>query len=99
MSTDDSGSKNSDCQEEGDIHLCRGPLQYQNTLLPLATVSKIIEQTLPEHGKIANDAIEFIRECVTEFILFITSEASVTLVAHKAKKLFVMKIFSQLWRH
>ena len=35
-----------------------------------------MKQCLPEQAKIAKDAKECVQECVSEFISFITSEAS-----------------------
>jgi nuclear transcription Y subunit beta len=38
--------------------------------LPIANISRIMKNALPDNAKIAKDA----KECVTEFIAFITSE-------------------------
>jgi Histone-like transcription factor (CBF/NF-Y) and archaeal histone len=42
--------------------------------LPIANISRIMKNALPENAKIAKDAKECVQECVTEFIAFITSE-------------------------
>lgn len=44
--------------------------------LPIANISRIMKTALPDNAKIAKDAKECVQECVTEFIAFITSEAS-----------------------
>jgi nuclear transcription Y subunit beta len=48
----------------------------QDRLLPIANISRIMKCALPDNAKIAKDAKETIQECVSEFILFISSEAS-----------------------
>lgn len=52
------------------------PLREQDRFLPIANVAKIMKRAIPEAGKIAKDARECVQECVSEFISFITSEAS-----------------------
>ena len=42
--------------------------------LPIANISRIMKNALPDNAKIAKDAKECVQECVTEFIAFITSE-------------------------
>uniref|UniRef100_A0A4P6D9U2 Nuclear transcription factor Y subunit beta n=2 Tax=Rhodnius TaxID=13248 RepID=A0A4P6D9U2_RHOPR len=51
-------------------------LREQDRFLPIANVAKIMKKAIPESGKIAKDARECVQECVSEFISFITSEAS-----------------------
>ena len=41
-----------------------------------ANVARIMKKAIPSQGKIAKDARECVQECVSEFISFITSEAS-----------------------
>ncbi|KAJ8966638.1 hypothetical protein NQ314_003405 [Rhamnusium bicolor] len=52
------------------------PLREQDRFLPIANVAKIMKKAIPDTGKIAKDARECVQECVSEFISFITSEAS-----------------------
>jgi len=52
------------------------PLREQDRFLPIANVSRIMKKAVPANGKIAKDAKECVQECVSEFISFITSEAS-----------------------
>ncbi|XP_068630882.1 uncharacterized protein Nf-YB [Battus philenor] len=52
------------------------PLREQDRFLPIANIAKIMKRAIPENGKIAKDARECVQECLSEFISFITSEAS-----------------------
>ncbi|KPP58782.1 nuclear transcription factor y subunit beta-like [Scleropages formosus] len=51
-------------------------LREQDIYLPIANVARIMKNAIPPTGKIAKDAKECVQECVSEFISFITSEAS-----------------------
>ncbi|KAJ3104147.1 Nuclear transcription factor Y subunit B [Phlyctochytrium planicorne] len=51
-------------------------MREQDRILPIANVARIMKRALPENAKIAKDAKECVQECVSEFISFITSEAS-----------------------
>ncbi|KAG5180112.1 nuclear transcription factor Y subunit B4, partial [Tribonema minus] len=51
-------------------------LREQDRFLPIANISRIMKKSLPDAAKIAKDAKETVQECVSEFICFITSEAS-----------------------
>ncbi|KAG6420849.1 hypothetical protein SASPL_117391 [Salvia splendens] len=48
----------------------------QDRFLPIANVSRIMKRALPANAKISKDAKETVQECVSEFISFITGEAS-----------------------
>ncbi|KAK3012839.1 hypothetical protein RJ639_008618 [Escallonia herrerae] len=48
----------------------------QDRLLPIANVGRIMKQILPPSAKISKEAKERIQECVSEFICFVTGEAS-----------------------
>ncbi|XP_074562554.1 nuclear transcription factor Y subunit B-3-like [Curcuma longa] len=48
----------------------------QERFLPIANVSRIMKKALPANAKISKDAKETVQECVSEFISFITGEAS-----------------------
>nr|XP_027065742.1 nuclear transcription factor Y subunit B-10-like isoform X1 [Coffea arabica]XP_027065743.1 nuclear transcription factor Y subunit B-10-like isoform X1 [Coffea arabica] len=54
----------------------RSGVREQDRFLPIANISRIMKKALPANGKIAKDAKETVQECVSEFISFITSEAS-----------------------
>ncbi|KAI5057478.1 hypothetical protein GOP47_0027493 [Adiantum capillus-veneris] len=51
-------------------------VKEQDRLLPIANVSRIMKRALPANAKISKDAKETLQECVSEFISFITGEAS-----------------------
>ena len=53
--------------------------------LPIANIARIMKNTLPENAKIAKDSKETVQECVSEFISFITSEASDKCMQEKRK--------------
>ncbi|KAB2005870.1 hypothetical protein ES319_D11G301900v1 [Gossypium barbadense] len=48
----------------------------QNPFLPIANMGRIMKQILPPSAKVSKEAKETMQECVTEFISFVTSEAS-----------------------
>ncbi|KAK0089558.1 hypothetical protein PV325_006687 [Microctonus aethiopoides] len=74
--TDDSNHGICDPLHGGGSGGLSGPLREQDRFLPIANVAKIMKRAIPEAGKIAKDARECVQECVSEFISFITSEAS-----------------------
>ncbi|GFE52682.1 histone-like transcription factor domain containing protein [Babesia ovis] len=47
-----------------------------DTSLPIANIGRVMKSVLPGSAKIAKQAKDIVRECVTEFILFVSSEAS-----------------------
>eukprot|EP00798_Chlamydomonas_sp_ICE-L_P016676 gene16676-22934_t len=53
-----------------------GQAREQDRFLPIANISRIMKKALPSNAKIAKDAKETVQECVSEFISFVTSEAS-----------------------
>lgn len=48
----------------------------QDNLLPIANVGRIMKDALPPEAKISKRAKETIQECATEFVGFVTGEAS-----------------------
>ncbi|XP_043702875.1 nuclear transcription factor Y subunit B-3-like isoform X1 [Telopea speciosissima] len=48
----------------------------QDRFLPIANISRIMKKVVPQNGKISKEAKDCVQECVSEFISFITSEAS-----------------------
>ncbi|RAL51571.1 hypothetical protein DM860_011073 [Cuscuta australis] len=48
----------------------------QDKFLPIANVGRIMKKAIPGGGKISKDAKETVQECVSEFISFVTGEAS-----------------------
>ncbi|KAJ8749608.1 hypothetical protein K2173_026257 [Erythroxylum novogranatense] len=61
-----------------------GIIREQDRLLPIANVGRIMKQILPPNAKISKDAKETMQECVSEFISFVTVEASDK--CHKEKR-------------
>jgi nuclear transcription Y subunit beta len=62
--------------DEGVIVLQNGEIREQDRFLPVANIARIMKKVLPSNHKIAKESKESIQECVSEFISFITSEAS-----------------------
>lgn len=54
----------------------KGKPNESDRYLPVANISRIIKNNLPNEIKLSKDAKEAFQECVSEFISFITSEAS-----------------------
>ncbi|PON36576.1 Nuclear transcription factor Y subunit B [Parasponia andersonii] len=48
----------------------------QDRLLPIANVGRIMKQILPPTAKISKEGKQTMQECATEFISFVTGEAS-----------------------
>jgi len=63
----------------------KGNVREQDRFLPIANISRIMKKALPGNAKIAKDAKETVQECVSEFISFITSEASDKCLREKRK--------------
>ena len=53
-----------------------GAPREQDRYLPIANIGRIMKRAIPPNAKIAKDAKDIVQECVSEFISFITSEAS-----------------------
>ncbi|KAL0347226.1 UNVERIFIED_CONTAM: Nuclear transcription factor Y subunit B-8 [Sesamum calycinum] len=70
------GSPAGGSHESGGDQSPRSGVREQDRFLPIANISRIMKKALPANGKIAKDAKETVQECVSEFISFITSEAS-----------------------
>ena len=68
-----------------------GMIKEQDRLLPIANVGRIMKQILPPNAKISKEAKETMQECVSEFISFVTGEASDK--CHKEKrKTVIMRV-------
>ncbi|XP_064399615.1 uncharacterized protein LOC135346062 [Halichondria panicea] len=63
------------------------PVVYreQDRFLPIHNVARIMRNAIPKSGKVSKEAKECIQECVSEFISFITSEASDRCLQEKRK--------------
>lgn len=60
-------------------------LREQDRWLPIANVARLMKNTLPASSKVSKDAKECMQECVSEFISFVTSEASDRCMTEKRK--------------
>lgn len=76
MDDDDGGDYGHGAGGDDGISYRDGEIREQDRFLPVANIARIMKKVLPNNAKIAKDAKEGIQECVSEFISFITSEAS-----------------------
>ena len=53
--------------------------------LPIANISRIMKRVLPSNAQVSKDTKSYIQLCVSEFISFITSEASDKCIQEKRK--------------
>ncbi|CAN8065846.1 unnamed protein product [Agarophyton chilense] len=51
-------------------------VREQDRFLPTANIARIMKKALPGNAKVAKDGKDTVQECVSEFVSFITSEAS-----------------------
>lgn len=75
-------------KDTGDHDVVGNPdleLREQDRWLPIANVARLMKSTLPPTAKVSKDAKECMQECVSEFISFITSEASDKCLREKRK--------------
>ncbi|XP_027330982.1 nuclear transcription factor Y subunit B-3 isoform X2 [Abrus precatorius] len=71
-SDNESGGQTGNASGNSEFSGCR----EQDRFLPIANVSRIMKKALPANAKISKEAKETVQECVSEFISFITGEAS-----------------------
>lgn len=67
------------------INLHDAELREQDRWLPIANVARLMKNTLPRSAKVSKDAKECMQECVSEYISFVTSEASDRCLREKRK--------------
>lgn len=80
------GSAEQDDTDEGGARIFQSvPAREPEMFLPIANISRIMRRALPANAKVAKDAKECVQECITEFIGFITSEASDMCLKEKRK--------------
>ncbi|KAL9228170.1 hypothetical protein vseg_003779 [Gypsophila vaccaria] len=70
--------------EDGSSSSVGVAIKEQDRLVPIANVGRIMKQILPPNAKISKEAKETMQECVSEFISFVTGEASDK--CHKEKR-------------
>jgi nuclear transcription Y subunit beta len=51
-------------------------VREQDKFLPIANISRIMKEALPQNAKISKDAKELVQQCVSDFIIYITSECA-----------------------
>lgn len=56
-------------------------VREQDKFLPIANISRIMKEALPTNAKISKDAKELVQQCVSDFIIYITSECARTRAA------------------
>ncbi|KAE9601332.1 hypothetical protein Lal_00023929 [Lupinus albus] len=71
-----SGSPESPCLKTNNNNNNHNSNKEQDRFLPIANVGRIMKKVIPANGKISKDAKETVQECVSEFISFVTGEAS-----------------------
>ncbi|KAK7371916.1 hypothetical protein VNO80_05283 [Phaseolus coccineus] len=76
LSMADSDNDSGGAQNAGNSGFSELSPREQDRFLPIANVSRIMKKALPANAKISKDAKETVQECVSEFISFITGEAS-----------------------
>ncbi|MED6198392.1 hypothetical protein PIB30_065933 [Stylosanthes scabra] len=79
-----SGNSSSSSHQHHHNNQDYGVIKEQDRLLPIANVGRIMKQILPTNAKISKEAKETMQECVSEFISFVTGEASDK--CHKEKR-------------
>ncbi|CAL9117605.1 unnamed protein product [Musa textilis] len=70
------GGSHQPASDEESGHASDSSPKEQDRFLPVANVSRIMKRSLPANAKISKEAKETVQECVSEFISFITGEAS-----------------------
>lgn len=60
-------------------------VREQDRFLPIANINRIMKKALPTNAKVSKEAKETVQECVSEFISFVTSEASDRVQTEKRK--------------
>lgn len=89
--TNDEGTYGGSGSSSAEIDSATRRMQYiselreQDRWLPINNVSKLMKNTLPTSAKVSKDAKECMQECVSEFISFVTSEASDRCAGDKRK--------------
>lgn len=52
------------------------PVREQDKFLPIANISRIMKEALPHNAKVSKDAKELVQNCVSDFIIYITSQCA-----------------------
>lgn len=75
-------NKSSDCERYDTYEI-----REQDRWLPIANVDRVMRNCLPKNTKISKETRECMQECVSEFILFVTSQAAEKCLIEKRKTL------------
>lgn len=51
-----------------------GAVREQDKFLPIANINRIMKEALPNNAKVSKDAKELVQQCVSDFIIYITSQ-------------------------
>jgi histone H3/H4 len=54
-------------------------VREQDKFLPIANINRIMKEALPHSAKVSKDAKELVQQCVSDFIIYITSQYVFTL--------------------
>lgn len=73
---DDNIGGGSSCNNNYDDEVDTSIKELHERLLPIANVGRIMKQVLPRNAKVSKEAKETMQECASEFISFVTSEAT-----------------------
>lgn len=68
----------------------------QDRLVPLANVARIMKEMIPDSAKISKDAKHCMQEIASEFISFVTSEASDRCALERRKTVTAEDILASL---
>jgi nuclear transcription Y subunit beta len=49
-------------------------VREQDKFLPIANINRIMKEALPHSAKVSKDAKELVQQCVSDFIIYITSQ-------------------------
>ena len=49
-------------------------MREQDKYLPIANISRIMKEALPHNAKVSKDAKELVQNCVSDYIIYITSQ-------------------------
>lgn len=76
-----------------------GAVREQDKFLPIANISRIMKEGLPQNAKISKDAKELVQQCVSDFIIFVTSECVPAAPSTNLKGAFELMLAYGRWLH
>ncbi|XP_028073480.1 nuclear transcription factor Y subunit B-9-like [Camellia sinensis] len=66
--------------------------------MPIANITRIMRRVLPQHAKISDDVKEYVQQCISKFISFITGEANERCHHEQGKTVTAQDILSAMGR-